>query len=73
MDDYSKESAYEWYYLASLFGSSSDQIRATQITAMLEQEFLEQDVFVKGRHEALEWLVETAEDGTLKPASACQS
>ena len=73
LDDYSKESAYEWYYLASLFGSYSDQIRATQITIMLEQEFLEQDVFVKGRHEALQWLVKSSEDGTLNPATMCQS
>ena len=73
LDDYSKESAYEWFYLASLFGSYSDQIRATQITIMLEQEFLEQDIFIKGRHEALQWLVKSSVDGTLEPASTCQS
>ena len=65
--------AYEWFYLASLFGPSFDQIRATEITTMMELEFLEQDDFMKGRHKALRWLAETVDDNAFKPSSACQS
>jgi TPR repeat protein len=73
LDDYNKENAYEWFYLASLFGPSFDQIRATEITTMMELEFLEQDVFMKGRHKALRWLAETVDDNAFKPSSACKS
>ena len=73
LDDYNKENAYEWFYLASLFGPSFDQIRATEITTMMELEFLEQDDFMKGRHKALRWLAETVDDNAFKPSSACQS
>jgi len=73
LDDYNKENAYEWFYLASLFGPSFDQSRATEITTMMEHEFLEKDVFMKGRHKALRWLAETVDDNAFKPTSACQS
>ncbi len=73
IDDYNKENAYEWFYLASLFGPSFDQSRATEITTMMEHEFLEKDVFMKGRHKALRWLAETVDDNGFKPTSACQS
>ena len=73
LDDYNKENAYEWFYLASLFGPSFDQTRATEITSMMELEFLEQDVFMKARHKALRWLAETMDDNAFKPSSACQS
>ena len=73
LDDYNKENAYEWFYLASLFGPSFDQTRATEITTMMELEFLEQDDFMKGRHKALRWLAETVDDNAFKPSSACQS
>jgi hypothetical protein len=73
LDDYNKENAYEWFYLASLFGPSFDQIRATEITTMMELEFLEQDDFMKGRHKALRWLAETVDDNAFKPSSACKS
>jgi len=73
IDDYNKENAYEWFYLASLFGPSFDQSRATEITTMMEHEFLEKDVFMKGRHKALRWLAETMDDNGFKPTSACQS
>ena len=73
LDDYNKENAYEWCYLASLFGPSFDQSRATEITTMMELEFLEQDDFMKGRHKALRWLAETVDDNAFKPSSACQS
>jgi hypothetical protein len=73
IDDYNKENAYEWFYLASLFGPSFDQSRATEITTMMEHEFLEKDVFMKGRHKALRWLAETVDDNAFKPSSACKS
>jgi hypothetical protein len=73
LDDYNKENAYEWFYLASLFGPSYDQSRATEITTMMEQEFLEQTVFMKRRHQALRWLADTWDDSSLEPTSACKS
>ena len=73
LDDYNKENAYEWFYLASLFGPSFDQSRATEITSMMELEFLEQDVFMKRRHKALRWLAETMDGNAFKPTSVCQS
>ena len=56
LDDYNKKNAYEWFYLASLFGTSFDQLRATEITSMLEQEFLEQETFMEARNSALRLL-----------------
>jgi len=73
LDDYNKENAYEWFYLASLFGTTFDQPRATEITSMLEQEFLEQETFMKARHKALRWLANTMDDAGFKPSAACQS
>ena len=58
---------------ASLIGPSFDQSRATEITSMMELEFLEQDVFMKARHKALRWLAETMDGNAFKPTSACQS
>jgi len=73
LDDYNKKNAYEWFYLASLFGTSFDQLRATEITSMLEQEFLEQETFMEARNNALRWLTESVDDKAFKESSACQS
>jgi len=40
---------------------------------MLEQEFLEQEIFMKARHKALRWLANTMDDAGFNPSAACQS
>ena len=73
LDDYNKKSAYEWYYLASLLAPTKAQMRATQITALLESEILETKDYMDARERAFAWLGRNMESNVKVSPTSCSS
>ena len=73
LDDYNKKSAYEWYYLASLLAPKKAQMRATQITALLESEILETKDYMDAREKAFAWLGRNMESNVKVSPTSCSS